>query len=210
METVSDRRFLKQTVQGVILDPYWKNEILLVHEKGETGGKPPGWALPGGNMLLENHRITGIYDAELVARDGMKQIEHYLSIFEIPELEWKSVVEGIDEYLGGTKSSKENTLVWLTIVREVLEETGILGTPKRELFVDEVFRGVEAHNVIVVNVEIGFEGKLSKRSMETDDCRFFPMNKLPRDIYQTHFSRICRAVPLIVPDRKITLVKEAA
>jgi hypothetical protein len=207
---------LDLTVQGIILDESL-TKILLVHEKGEPNGKRPGWALPGGNTLLEHHRNWDVKSQtslprkqlryEDVIADSKKQIKHFLCGPAEIENEvvpmskwgnWNKVMSAAEEYMG-CGDDQQDLLNYLTMIREGLEETGLLLCPVRELFSERVRRDEEDHAIVVIKNRI-VAGSIDGRSIETDVCDWYPLDGLPADIYRSHYLRILRGVRMIVQD----------
>ncbi len=224
---VIDSYCAEHTVQGIMLDESGEN-ILLVHERGERepngkNGKLPGYGLFGGSILLEHQKVwdekTGLYlpkkdlNYDSIIADSRKQIWHYLigpTGIENDRLpceqwdKWNRIKAGAEDYIGsrpntypGAGNDYQDMLNYITIVREALEETGLLVLPVRELFYNTVKRSEREHTVVVLKCVI-IAGKIDPRSIETDDCRWFPLNALPADLYRSHFLRILKGVPLIV------------
>ncbi|MFH1672436.1 MAG: NUDIX hydrolase [Pseudomonadota bacterium] len=171
-----------------------KNEILIVAEKGdaeergneERKGKPPGSGLPGGNILTNCQKLRKTFFAEELIRGDVKQIINYID------------VEGIDQELFEEILRFENDfpkttigfLIFLTAIRETLEETGLLVQPLSVLLQEEVGEG---HLVIVVLAKY-VAGKITKRTLETRDCNWTPLDRLPGDTYHSHEHRIVEAL----------------
>ncbi len=170
-----------------------KEQILLVHEKGEVaaGGKPAGWGLPGGGVKSHEGdiftQITKILPVEvrIPAEGGGVRL--------MTETEYVSFLKMVTE-LPCISEPK----VLLTAVKEGIEETGFLLKPVRELF-REPTRG--DHEVILVDCEI-IIGRLSKHSTETDDVDWFelenlPQGNLPKGLYKSDAGRIARGMEIL-------------
>lgn len=154
------------TVQAVIINS--EGRILLVHEKGEDGNKPAGWGMPGGGVDRPIEYLA-------------LQIYKFLPFFRINPEKWAAAQE--------METEVTNPLVMLTLIKECLEETGLLVFPKRILFEEANAPG---HKVVVISAEI-VDGEIQKRSLETDDCDWFDMDQLPEGIYGSHIRRIAQA-----------------
>jgi 8-oxo-dGTP pyrophosphatase MutT (NUDIX family) len=212
METDVEKFDLDQTVQTIVLDDYRQDEILMVYELGDPGGKPAGWALgPGGKTLME-HQIkvekylpgrSFIGDLKIVRDDTIRQIDFFLSQFGIDKADWETVKNHSGDYIGGNGNSDlEDGLIFLTAVREGLEEAGLLLDPQREVYCDIVTRNGKSHKVRVLNSEVQ-SGNICRDSPEIGDCMWFPLNKLPRNTYPSHVTRLQIAIPKLVDNRVV-------
>lgn len=185
-----------RTVQLFITDEDVAN-VLLVHEKEETGrtgsltdgrvgGKPAGWGIPGGGV-----------NKTMADEDLVSQIFRFLPVYGIEGklFEQMQLGEGIDIVLA------------LTAIKEGLEELGLLIIPVTILFEEQNFSN---HKVVVMSGRV-VAGKIQKRSIETDDCNWFPFNGLPQGTYHSHRRRIIRALKVLGRDdlaHKVTVEVE--
>lgn len=162
------------TVQALILGDDGK--ILLVHERGaaESGkslhiggaGKPPGWGLPGGGVDQSEEYL-------------LKQIQRFLPVYRLSEEKFFAILynPAIIEPI-------------LTLIKECIEETGLLVHPRGILLKRKI---ASDHEVWVMQAEI-LDGKIEKSSVETDDCNWFPFDNLPEGTYSSHRWRISCAL----------------
>lgn len=167
----------KTTVQNIVLDK--KNRILLVHDKAKIGGKPAGWGLPGGKIedfrtlenLVEQVRLYGLYgDNTITPQD-------------------------IDRVFYDKGTTVEDPMIFLTGVKELVEESGYLGIPEQIIFIDRDGHNDE-HEIVILKTNI-IAGNLCQRSIETDDCRWFLTHSLPDNLYNSHYYRIQRSLVLL-------------
>ena len=126
------------TVKNEIFD--LEGKVLLVHERGDPGwqynnGKKPGWGLPGGGVE-EDENIADIYK-EIMALLKQGHIFKEEILIYIPK----------------------NSRFILAVIRETLEETGLLVQVERELFREHY----NTHDVIVYKSKI-IAGILKKES----------------------------------------------
>ena len=165
------------TVQNLILRNN-DSEILLVHDKGEPGGKRSGYGMPGGSINGFTFEST------------LNQILKFLPVFRIEFSDFRAVLEtetGIDP------------LIFLTSLREGIEETGFLIRPIRVVLEEATNRNLSSlianipHRVVVVQAEI-VAGYINKRTVETDDCDWFSLSSLPQDLYRSHLERMKKAL----------------
>jgi 8-oxo-dGTP pyrophosphatase MutT (NUDIX family) len=203
MVPVNDRHEI--TVQAVILNA--ENQILLVHERGEDGNKPPGWGMPGGGVdkkskalkskilklsrsggvQIDEDDFSGLQNPDSNISDGLvigalqNQIFNFLPFYGIDEANWLRLL--------GMETQVQDLILLLTLIKECLEETGFLVLPKQILFEESNAPG---HKIMVMLAEI-VDGKIQKRSLETDDCDWFPTDQLPAGIYGSHVRRISKA-----------------
>lgn len=161
------------TVQNLILRDL-DREILLVHDRGEPGRKRPGYAMSGGS--INGFTIESTID----------QIFKFLPVYRIEFQDFYTVLE---------TETGMGSLIFLTSIREGIEETGFLIRPVRVVLEEasnRIFASLisnASHKVVVVQAEI-VAGNMQKRSIETDDCDWFPLSSLPRDTYRSHVERI--------------------
>lgn len=179
---------LSFTVQNVVIE---NEKILLVHEKDHTGegGRCPGWNPFGGNT--EGWSVERTY----------RQIINFLPVERIPEQDFLNLLEiRLDDdffsWLWNHKDYKKfmpeiGQLIFLTAIREGIEETGLLVRPTTVLFEERTKS--ENHRLLVVHSE-RVSGMIQKRSLETDDCGWFELQVLPEGIYPSHRRRIALAV----------------
>jgi 8-oxo-dGTP pyrophosphatase MutT (NUDIX family) len=163
------------TVQALIVRD---DRILLVHERGDEKKahgtlhalkteKPPGWGMPGGGV-------------DKTKEDLLKQISRFLPVYKLNE----------EKFLAMPYNPGVGIEIFLTLIKECIEETGLLVCPKRVLFIQKISSD---HEVIVMGAEI-LDGEVKKRSIEIDDCDWFPLGQLPEGIYQSHRRRISHAL----------------
>lgn len=176
------------TIQNVVIQ---EKEIILVHEKDHTdeGGRRAGWNLFGGNT--EGWSIERTY----------RQIINFLPVERIPEQDFLNLLgirldDDFFSWLWNHKDYKKfmpeiGQLIFLTAIREGIEETGLLVKPKFILFEERT--ASENHHLLVAHSEI-VSGTIQKRSLETDDCGWFDLRALPEGIYHSHRRRIALAV----------------
>lgn len=187
-QNVTPQKLFNFSVQNVVIND---GKILLVHEKDQTieNKKRAGWGMFGGKT--EGYTVNST----------VEQIIKFLPIERIPEEDFSNFLEiRIDDcFFSWFWLHREyerfmpeiGELAFYTAIREGIEETSLLVRPKFVLF-EEPTRS-EDHRVIVVSSEI-VSGTMNKRSLETDDCRWFDLLDLPEDIYISHKKRIALAV----------------
>lgn len=176
------------SVQNVVIND---GKILLVHEKDQTveHKKRAGWGMFGGKT--EGYTV----------QSTVEQIIKFLPVERIPEEDFSELlkIRMDDNFFSWFWAHREygqfmpevGQLVFLTAIRESIEETSFLVHPKFVLF-EETTKS-EDHRLIVVSSEI-VSGTMSKRSLETDDCEWFDLLELPEGIYPSHKRRIALAV----------------
>lgn len=180
------------TVQNVVIQD---EKILLVHEKNHTdeGGRHPGWNLFGGNTAGWN------------IKNSYRQIINFLPVEVDINLDEEFFSNFLDQdrmdndffsFFGAHKEycnfmPQIGQLIYLTAIREGIEETGLLVRPKSVLF--EESTKSENHRLFVVHSEIVL-GTKRKCSLETDDCGWFDLRNLPEGTFPSHRSRIALAV----------------
>lgn len=198
-----------------------RKEVLLVHEKGdqkenmlgqedeleeleekveikteeeepeEEKGKPPGWGLSGGGVNGKREQET------------IDAILNFLPVYA--KVPGEQVTNVFAELLRSAPATMD-LIVCLVGIKEGIEETGFAVSPQRVLFKkNKRFRD---HEDILVEGKI-IAGELMTRSMETDDCRWFPLDALPKEIYESHFRMIIRAFYEMGLPEAVKLVKRA-
>lgn len=194
-----------------------KKEILLVHEKGdqkenslgredeleekekgetnsekeseEEKGKPPGWGLSGGGVNGKREQET------------IDAILNFLPVYaKIPS---EQVANVFADLLRSAPATMD-LIVCLVGIKEGIEETGFAVSPQQVLFK----RSKIDHEDVVVEGKI-IAGELMARSMETDDCRWFPLDSLPKDIYESHLRMVIRSFYQMGMPEAVKLVKRA-
>lgn len=183
------------TVQAFI---YQGDKILLVHEKEEGApiedpdginrpkhcgkkGKPSAWALPGGSVEF-GPSVEAL----------IEKLAEFICFYKIApdqEAAWVELSKATPE---STESEDEARLV-LELIRECLLETGFLIRPLCLLFDHTNSSG---HTVYVFHCQI-VAGQLQRRSVETDDCRWFGLSELPTDLFWSHIARINKAASML-------------
>lgn len=187
-----------------------KDEILMVAEKGdieERGddgrrGKPPGSGLPGGNILTIYQKSGGTFLAEELIQGDVKQIVNYIDVDGIDRELFEEILRSENDF----PKTTIGVLVFLTAIRETLEETGLLVQPLTILFEEEVGAG---HIVIVVLAKY-IAGQITKRTLETKDCNWIPLDRLPGDTYHSHEHRIVEALQRLGIGAEISRGREEA
>lgn len=168
------RQGRKKTVKVLIFNKY--GQLLLVHEKGERHGKPPGWGLPGGGVEPDE-TIEGIYKEIIALLREHAMFKNELLIY-IP------------------RDNPET----LAVIRETLEETGFLVRVEREVLHEE--KPENNHALILFKCAV-IDGELKKSSVETDDSGWFFFDVLPevdvdmdlsKAVYSAEKNRIIQAV----------------
>lgn len=151
-------------------------QILLVHEKDdEFTEKPAGWGLPGGKL-----------DSKATVEELLASIGRFLPVYgRVPLDQVESMLEKILDFV-----TDMDLRVFLVGVKEGVEETGLVIRPEKELFSR---KNAPDHESVVLDSRV-LGGQLSTHSVETDDCRRFPLEALPLGIYHSHFRMIQRAV----------------
>lgn len=183
------------TVQVFVVNE--KDEALMVDEKGDGDvltngvakykGKPPGWGLPGGNILTVNQRTAKTFLASELLRECYDQIVRFVGVFGIDIEAFQDVVSAKNLF----PETSLGALFALTAVREVLEETGLLVQPIMILSEDRV--GEARHRVVTVFARY-VDGEIVKRTTETKDCKWTALDRLPVDTYVSHERRIISAL----------------
>jgi len=162
-------------------------KVLMVLNKAEVGGKPAGWGLPGGSILTDEQKSRlGDFQFEELADSAIEQIKEFMRRYDIP-LSYLGEILGDDT--SGIIHGEEDlvgALIYLTAIREGLEEVGVLFRPLSLAF-DEMV-GL-AHRLIIVTAEI-VTGEISKVTDETDDCAWVDPDNLPGDSYYSHARRL--------------------
>lgn len=185
------------TVRAFVLE---ENKVLLVHERENNvliedpdginpprrysgkRSKPQGWGLPGGNV-----------DFNSSLEDLIGKLLKFILFFEIAS-DQKNASVILSSLFPERVESEEEFRLLLELIRESLLETGFLIKPIRQLFREEV--GSSGHKVYVFHCEIS-AGKLQKRSVETDDCEWFELSKLPDGLFRSHLRRINKSCAIL-------------
>ena len=166
------------TVQNLILRNN-DTEVLFVHDKGEPEGKRPGFAMPGGSIN------------SFTVQSTIDQILKFLPVYRIDFSHFKRLLK---------MELNMDLLVFLTSIREGIEETGFLIQPIRVVLEEASRNNLSsllpnvAHKVVVVKGDV-VAGELQERSTETDYCGWFPLTSLPADTYRSHVERIKKIMP---------------
>lgn len=183
------------TVQSVVIED---GKILLVHEKDHAGegGRRPGWNLFGGNTeewTIERtyQQIINFLPIEVDLSFDENYFRKFLSEDRMDNL-FFSFFKNHPDYRN--QMSQIGQLVYLTSIREGIEETGLLTRPKLVLF-EELTRS-EKHRLLVIH-SVNVAGKIRERSLETDGCGWFDPRHLPEETFPSHRRRIERVIPLL-------------
>lgn len=178
-----------------------REQILLVHEKDERAqkdengqsGKPGGWSLPGGGIKKSETEILKEIQNLLAAQVrapkesggdrplSRKEYDFYYEMFlDTPPFTELKVI--------------------LTAVKEGMEETGLFVRPLRELFREATPNSKNGHHSVFLACEV-LAGILQPHSVETDDARWFdverlPEGRLPDGLYKSHRPWIERGLEL--------------
>lgn len=161
-----------------------ENEILLVHEVGEENGKPAGWGMPGGSVLIDPKHDRSLTEQQ-VLQSSFDQIKSFVKRLKISD-------ESFAELL--RSHPPVELLFFLTSVREGLEEAGVLVQPICEIMREATEPRFESqrdsfHQVVVVQDYI-LEGEPRCNSEEIDDVAWCSFKSLPPDLYVSHRRRI--------------------
>jgi 8-oxo-dGTP pyrophosphatase MutT (NUDIX family) len=156
-------------------------KFLLVLNKPEPHGKPAGWGLPGGSILVENQNMKDL-SFKTLADFAIEHIRTFMRYANIPQekLDWilsQSTQIATDEI---------GLLIALTAIREGIEETGFLFMPKKVMF--DSMTSI-THRVVIVAADI-VAGTMQKDTVETDDCDWFDIEHLPEKVYWRHKQRL--------------------
>lgn len=173
-----------RTVQLFVPDTPDFQKILLVHEKGDEevgikkpnaikGNKPAGSGLPGG----------GIDETQSEQYLVGRILKSLLPIYRISET----------FFVRMNYNREIELMLYLTAITEGIEETGLLINPVRILFEEQ---NLPEHKVVMVLGQV-IAGNVSKRSIETDGCDWFDLDKLPHDTYLSHTCRIIRSLKVL-------------
>jgi 8-oxo-dGTP pyrophosphatase MutT (NUDIX family) len=169
---------LNKTVKVVI---FHQGKVLLVHELGKSNRKPPGWGLPGG----------GIFPDPTAKFDSVSRLREEI-ISEIRERLNKAKID-LSKEVPDTEMDRGNDfedIVYLTAIKEVLEETHVFAMPRRIMFTYP--KGDSGYENVYVN-SVYIDGAIAKNTSETDDCDFFLPGNLPEGLYLSHATAIERA-----------------
>ncbi len=179
------------TIQSVAIED---GKILLVHEKDHTdeGGRRAGWNLPGGNTEGWNiertyRQIINFLPVEVDPSFDENYFRQFLSKDRMDNV-FFSFFGAHPDYRD--QMSQIGQLVYLTSIREEIEETGLLTRPQSVLF-EEPTRS-EKHRLLVIHSVI-VAGKPRERSLETDACGWFDPRNLPEGTFPSHRRRIALA-----------------
>lgn len=162
----------------------------------------PGFGLPGGKvgvingvsftvkcLIFSQNGILIVREKDPKNKSQEERKKPALSFKEIKHRIWKMIARkreagdcSIDDKLlqktiGDLENKKENSVILLSAIREILEETGILIHPK--IITKFVIKSDNAfpHNVIICSGEV-ISGKLKKESSETFNA-FLRLYNLP-------------------------------
>jgi len=107
------------------------DRILMVLNKAEAGGKPAGWGLPGGSILTDEQKSKlGDFQFEELVNSAIGHIKEFMRRYDIPP---SYLGEILGDDTSGIIHSEEDligALIYLTTIREGLEETGLLFRPQ--------------------------------------------------------------------------------
>lgn len=161
-------------------------EVLMVSNKPEVGGKPAGWGFPGGSILTdEQKKRFGDFQFEELVDSALSHIKEFMGRYDIPP----HYLEGVLSSTSGIirdEGDLVGVLIYLTAIREGLEETGLLFRPQSIAFDEMVAMD---HRVVTVTAEI-VAGEIVKVTDETNDCAWVDPNNLPEGSYRSHARRL--------------------
>lgn len=171
---------ITRTIQNLILDPETQTKILLVHNLPKVHGRGSGWAMPGGG---EDHRSEA-------------EMWQYLSINL--NSEQMNILCGVQEYSksGINRSGTHDKKIFLSAVKEVIEESNCFALPERLLHFSSRISSLPEDKKVRVRHELYvfnstfISGEPKPNRFETDKAGWFDLDKLPTDTYTTHFERI--------------------
>ena len=186
---------ITSTVQLIALE---EDKILLVHHK-KYSEKRVGWGLPGGGVPCEDE--NGDTDKSKITEMMLDSIiNRFLWFYKL------GTPEEFAKDIGENHTDINDPNIFLTVIKEGIEETGLLFFPESIMLVDPSPGGINLVYVIKVR---RLRGKLLKSSIETDNSCWFPTDGLPEadgspeGIYRNHLSRIERALQANCPEMKV-------
>jgi 8-oxo-dGTP pyrophosphatase MutT (NUDIX family) len=166
-----------------------EGKLLLVFNRREPRGKPAGWGLPGGGILPEEIRNITELDLSFdkLAQDALSNIRGLMPKSGVSLADLNSIINARpDSHLMNWLNDQLSLLIFLTAIREGIEETGLLLLPERIVWEGAVSMD---HKVVIVKASV-VAGRIVPGKAEIDDCDWFERGNLPEQFYLSHRKRL--------------------